>query len=492
MDYSDLQFHNIQLMKLVSSAEILFQHLYESVSIENKAFISQWLCFKQEYDGDSCDINENVQECPTLTRIDEVSENEKLSSMSSSLSSTSSESSVSSEIIEKKQLDESATRRTNKSMESSTFCSTDNNMLQTDIDLLEYMIEFKLFTDSCVSDWFKTMSFDTSDIKQYMCWLDNKEYKKIWTDIYNNSRRNGEVNNRNYCEQKESNVQIVRDDSDRKFIPINASQLQKKSSTDCTSSVERNSVNYICNERVYHEEYMDEQFRYLYEIRPILVCALEKLKKKFKKDELESSSEFKSYSKMGVAIEIIDLSFEMKHQLKFGHSIDDPAVKDEVDTIIINCLRRLSLPEMRYVFMSYLNNVIEMRECGFQHDKEVMKLESEITNLKTLIWRLSFENRYMNLHKELEEKLQLMGKTTTDESNDESITNVQSRKLLSIVAKNIQGSSQTDSKDVQTAISCIPNIPEKSLKTLQSTASSTVGTKVTRNRRKLIIRTQKQ
>lgn len=75
----------------------------------------------------------------------------------------------------------------------------------------------------------------------------------------------------------------VRDDSDRKFIPINASQLQKKSSTDCTSSVERNSVNYICNERVYHEEYMDEQFRYLYEIRPILVCALEKLKKKFKK-----------------------------------------------------------------------------------------------------------------------------------------------------------------------------------------------------------------
>lgn len=64
-----LQFHNIQLMKLVSSAEILFQHLYESVSIENKAFISQWLCFKQEYDGDSCDINENVQECPTLTRI---------------------------------------------------------------------------------------------------------------------------------------------------------------------------------------------------------------------------------------------------------------------------------------------------------------------------------------------------------------------------------------------------------------------------------------
>lgn len=49
----------------------------------------------------------------------------------------------------------------------------------------------------------------------------------------------------------------------------------------------------------------------------------------------------------------------------------------------------------------------------------------------------------MNLHKELEEKLQLMGKTTTDESNDESITNVQSRKLLSIVAKNMQGSSQT-------------------------------------------------
>lgn len=75
----------------------------------------------------------------------------------------------------------------------------------------------------------------------------------------------------------------VRDDSDRKFIPINASQLQKKSSTDCTSSMERTSVNYTNNGRVYHEECIDEQFRYLYEIRPVLVCALEKLKNKFKK-----------------------------------------------------------------------------------------------------------------------------------------------------------------------------------------------------------------
>lgn len=61
-------------MKLVSSAEIIFQHLYDLVSTENKTFIDQWFCYKQEYD-EACsnnaqfDVNENVQECPTLSRI---------------------------------------------------------------------------------------------------------------------------------------------------------------------------------------------------------------------------------------------------------------------------------------------------------------------------------------------------------------------------------------------------------------------------------------
>lgn len=51
----------------------------------------------------------------------------------------------------------------------------------------------------------------------------------------------------------------------------------------------------------------------------------------------------------------------------------------------------------------------------------------------------SYENQCLTLHKEFEQKLQLLGKTTTDESNDstmESITGLPGRKLLSIIEKN--------------------------------------------------------
>lgn len=69
-----LHFNNIQLMKLVSSAELLFQHLYNLVSDDNKGYIDQWFCFKQEYDetrtsSTPFDVNENVSEGSVLARI---------------------------------------------------------------------------------------------------------------------------------------------------------------------------------------------------------------------------------------------------------------------------------------------------------------------------------------------------------------------------------------------------------------------------------------
>ena len=48
----------------------------------------------------------------------------------------------------------------------------------------------------------------------------------------------------------------------------------------------------------------------------------------------------------------------------------------------------------------------------------------------------SYENRCLTLHKEFEQKLVLMGKTTTDESNDESVAGVSGRALLPIMEKN--------------------------------------------------------
>ena len=56
----------------------------------------------------------------------------------------------------------------------------------------------------------------------------------------------------------------------------------------------------------------------------------------------------------------------------------------------------------------------------------------------------SYESRYLTLHKEFEQKLQLMGKTTTDESNDESVAGVPKRELLPIMERNsLQESTQS-------------------------------------------------
>lgn len=60
-------------MKLVNSAETIFQRLYGHIDDEQKLFIDQWLCLKQEYDSvcnnstlDSC---ENLDESSMLSPI---------------------------------------------------------------------------------------------------------------------------------------------------------------------------------------------------------------------------------------------------------------------------------------------------------------------------------------------------------------------------------------------------------------------------------------
>ena len=59
-----------------------------------------------------------------------------------------------------------------------------------------------------------------------------------------------------------------------------------------------------------------------------------------------------------------------------------------------------------------------------------------------------YQSQCLTLHKQFEQKLHLMGKTTTtDESNDESVVGLQGRKLLSIAEKNdLQDSSHSDPK----------------------------------------------
>lgn len=186
-------------MKLVSSAEILFQHLYDLVSVENKVFIDQWFCYKQEYD-ETCSNHsqpdvENIPECSVLapigktlflsklgphkfTRIicdfvsaDEVSENEKLTSVSSSTDS-SSESCVS---LQKSDNNKNyIVADDNKEDEKNVPSEIETQLSQCDLDLSEYMNEFKFFTDDFIFNWFKSLTFNTAEIQEYLNWLQNK------------------------------------------------------------------------------------------------------------------------------------------------------------------------------------------------------------------------------------------------------------------------------------------------------------------------------
>lgn len=59
----------------------------------------------------------------------------------------------------------------------------------------------------------------------------------------------------------------------------------------------------------------------------------------------------------------------------------------------------------------------------------------------------AYQSQYLTLHKQFEQKLHLMSKATTDESNDESVVGVQGQKLLSIAERNdLQDSSHSDLK----------------------------------------------
>lgn len=47
-------------------------------------------------------------------------------------------------------------------------------MTKIDSDLMDYMSQFKLFSDGFVSEWFKTFSFSTSEVREYVNWLEDK------------------------------------------------------------------------------------------------------------------------------------------------------------------------------------------------------------------------------------------------------------------------------------------------------------------------------
>lgn len=52
----------------------------------------------------------------------------------------------------------------------------------------------------------------------------------------------------------------------------------------------------------------------------------------------------------------------------------------QVDAVINDCLRLLTLNEIRHLLFSYLNNVTVMRKCSSEHDKQVSELDVSYKN----------------------------------------------------------------------------------------------------------------
>lgn len=80
-------------------------------------------------------------------------------------------------------LNESTNSFSSKEDTKNAFVDTtreNENLNKLDSDLLEYMNDFKLFTDRDVNEWFKTLCFNTAEIKQYMNWLESKGEKLLF------------------------------------------------------------------------------------------------------------------------------------------------------------------------------------------------------------------------------------------------------------------------------------------------------------------------
>lgn len=109
---------------------------------------------------------------------------------------------------------EETKKETLKSSENQAQSETNTHLSQIDSDLLDYMTDFKLFNDGFVTDWFKTFSFNVAEIREYLTWLENKgqcyivrdrfsslnllefqkwflfsDYKRVWTDLFNNAKK---------------------------------------------------------------------------------------------------------------------------------------------------------------------------------------------------------------------------------------------------------------------------------------------------------------
>lgn len=158
-------FENIQLVKLVSSAEALLQHLYDSVSYENKQFIDQWLCFKQEFDSCSSTKSDiNVERNGNLIDDQKASSDTELSELNNfsfddgilcrdqdSCSSNETSDSTDETVSEQ----DPSSDETSEQNFSSGFESGSQNILD------KYSKNFQVYTDSLVSCWLSNLNLNT-------------------------------------------------------------------------------------------------------------------------------------------------------------------------------------------------------------------------------------------------------------------------------------------------------------------------------------------
>lgn len=400
MSFSDVNFENIQLMKLVNSAETIFQRLYGHIDDEQKLFIDQWLCLKQEYDSvcnnstlDSC---ENLDESSMLSPIDEVSENESCS-ITSSVSSRPMKAALKN-VLQTHQ--DQYTTFSNKSHR------LPRSARKTDLDhnVDEYMTELKIYTDVLSSLWISNLSFSLIASEEDNIVIDNN-----YGIIANNEKTTVAASDTNeLLNQRDQRIKCcvaTFDLGEQKTC----NQIQKKIITYKTGE--------CCNKTNSH---LKCEIKHLQELRlPLLQMRRNIMdSSKCSNEPLETSPKFKDYLKFEVIIETMDISIEMKNQLRLGRNVLDVfEIIDPADVAMADCFSMLSLDEVKCLLITFLKKVIDIREGSSKLDKEILKQDNFVFYQKFIIRNLNktinsnkllYESQCLNMKKEYEKKLESM------------------------------------------------------------------------------------
>ncbi|XP_065219215.1 uncharacterized protein LOC135844788 [Planococcus citri] len=441
---SDSYFENIQLIKLVSSAEALLQQLYKLVSFEEQQIIDQWLCFKREFDHCSStkfnlnpDTDENSIDDNACSRDDHKS-----------YSSEEVYSEASIEEINSEREDDSSDENSDPNLLSSGFESESHN------DLDAYSRNFKMYTESLVSSWFNNMNLDS----------ENSCGDHISNQYFYPTSQRPFTYHPNLPMNMTNNAFLEFNDmSDSRFCHC------------CANGI--GSCHLILSLPV------EEQIAYVRELKTPLIQSCHQITSHTKRCDFESKSN-EDLIMLQEVLEAIDITIEMKNN-DFLAEFELEKFKEKnhlAYSSMFDCFKMLSSNEMHYLFVCFLNKTVTLRENSSNLDKLILQLDNTIVDKEI---RLRYLNKSYIKLRDVCISLKNKSKNVPEEpvpDNLEAIINVNKNQPISENnAKDKAGCSQLPSSST---------IPNKSIKALhRSSLSKNFG--VTCQGKKLIIQEDK-